>query len=532
MSVRQVPAVTVGPHTESEVLGSITPRLATPPLIIGPAGPCGCGCALTADTSYGFAAVEFAEDKLGRPAFAWQRWFMIHAGELNPDGSPRFRRVLLVVARQSGKTYVVECLSLYWLFVDKIESMLGTSTLTKYAKKPWKGAFDLAVKRKLPMPDRPHMKAIRKTAGEEEWWNDHDCHYAVAASNEEGGRSMSNQRVIADEFAKQHDYGAYSAAYYSMEAHEDAQYFGLTTPDPKGAPFNDLRAAAISYLEGGEGDPTLGLFEYSAAPGSSPTDVHALAAANPTMNRPGGKRGARLLNEARSAAAKGGELLRSFQIETMCMEIDDEDAPIKAADWAACLNVGSLDDLRDRVALCFDVAPSQQHATLYAAAMLPSGEVRVDVVTAWEGAGCPDRAARELPALVAKIKPRAFGWLPGGPAASVGAKLADRGLKGQTLWPPRGVPVAEIRGELTQVCMGFAQLAEAHKLLQSDDPLLNDDVKHALKMERPNGDWAFSRKGRGDCDAIYSAAGAAHLAQTLPPPSGKPRIILPRSARG
>jgi hypothetical protein len=515
------------------VLGSITPRLFTKPLVKGRKGPCGCGCALTEKTSYGFAAARFAEERLGRPLWGWQRWLAIHAGELTPLGLPRFRRIIVVVGRQSGKTVVVECLTLFWLFEETHSSVLGTSTLTKYAKKPWISSFRTALKvpeLRARMGEAPERKAIRKAAGEEEWWTAEDCHYAIAASNAEGGRSMSNKRVIADEFAKQYSYDAYGAAYYSMDAFEDAQYWALTTPDPKGVPFNDLRDAALSFIETGEGDPTLMLAEWSCPDGADPADLKALAMSNPTLNRPGGKSGARLLNEARAAVAKGGELLRTFQTEIMCLSLSDQDAVIDLAAWARCLSPGDLEAVRNRVALCFDVAPSLRHASLYAAAVMPDGRVRVDAVRAWDGVGAPDRAARELPELVARVKPRAFGWLPGGPAAAVGARLADRSQPGRrAAWPPPGVTVQEIRGELPQVAMGFSALVTADKVWHSGDELLDDNVRGAEKL--PRGDaWVFSRKGEGNVDALYAAAGAAHLAQTLPAPVGRPRILLPRNA--
>jgi hypothetical protein len=36
----------------------------------------------------------------------------------------------------------------------------------------------------------------------------------------------------------------------------------------------------------------------------------------------------------------------------------------------------------------------------------------------------------------------------------------------------------------------------------------------------------FSRKGEGHVDAAYAAAGAVHLARTLPAPVGKPRLVV------
>lgn len=48
----------------------------------------------------------------------WQKWLLIHALELNEDGSYRFKKVIVLVARQNGKTMLASVLSSWWLFVD------------------------------------------------------------------------------------------------------------------------------------------------------------------------------------------------------------------------------------------------------------------------------------------------------------------------------------------------------------------------------------------------------------------------------
>src|ERR1041384_5823800 len=87
------------------VLGSVTPRLFPAPLITGPPDDCPCGrCALTPETTYGFAVIVFARDVLKMPLDPWQEFLVIHAGELLADNRPRFKKILLIVARQNGKT--------------------------------------------------------------------------------------------------------------------------------------------------------------------------------------------------------------------------------------------------------------------------------------------------------------------------------------------------------------------------------------------------------------------------------------------
>lgn len=515
------------------VVDNVMPRYMTPPLVTGPPGPCGCGCALTPDTSYGFAADDFGRDVLLAPLDPWQRLAAIHAGELLPDGRPRFRRVVIVVSRQNGKTHLLVVLTLFWMFLDRQGVILGTSTQTKYAKEPWEKSHALALRTPDLAAELPagRMHGMRKVAGELEWRTADGARYHATTSNEEAGRSLSLDRVIADELARQFDYGPYSAALYAMRARYSAQWFGLTTPlDARSVVFNDLRKLAVDHIEHGGGDERLGLIEFSAPEDADPLDPRALLMANPNAVEefnpaaPHRPTIADLLNDARSAVKSGGEALIKFKTESMCITVTHANPAIDAAAWARCLDPGAIpDDLRRNVAMCIDVAPSMQHATLYAAAVLPDGRVRLDFVHEWAGTGCADAAGRELPGLIGgmSVKPRVVGWLPSGPAAALAASLADRSVKPggrRGTWPPRGVTVEEIRGELTAVAMGFAELVDARKAAQSADPLLDSQVSAAEKL--PRGDaWVFSRKGEGDCDALYAAAGAAHLARTLPPSS-------------
>ena len=129
----------------------------------------------------------------------------------------------------------------------------------------------------------------------------------------------------------------------------------------------------------------------------------------------------------------------------------------------------------------------------------------------------------ELPGLVKKIKPATIGWFPSGPAAAAAATLAER--KGRTSWPPPGVTVQEIRGEVTAVCMGLAEEVKGARVLHADEPLLTTHVTAAAKLWQGDA-WRFSRKGEGHCDAAYAGAGAVHLARTLPAGIGNVRLVV------
>jgi hypothetical protein len=499
------------PTSPPELLGRTEPRLWTPPLR-----------ELTPATSYGFEACEYAKD-IGRPLDPWQEFLVVHAGELLPDGRPRFRMVLVLVSRQNGKTEVLVVLSLFWLFKEKRKLVLGTSLLLDAAKESWEKAVELAEEHE-PLADQ--IATVRRANGEQTLTTVDKNRYKIAAANRRAGRSKTIDRLVMDEVREQDSFVAYNAAVPAMNAVYDGQAFLISNQgDDTAVVLDSLRKSAVAFIETGEGDPRLGLFEWSAPDGSDPEDVDALAQANPNLGINGGGRIEldNLLREARRAKEAGGEQLAGFRTEAMCMRVHVLDPAIDPDRWVLCkTEPRSMESMRDRVALCLDVSLDGQHATLAAAVVEPGGRVRLEVVKAWSGFGCTTLVRRELPAVVARVKPRVFGWYPNSPAAAVAADLADpKKRHGRRMaWPPPGVTVEEIRAEVPAVCMGLADLVNGRQIAHSDDELMNLHVSSAQKLWTGNT-WVFARKGSGPIDAAYAPAGAAHLARTLPPPRSK-----------
>jgi phage terminase large subunit-like protein len=57
--------------------------------------------------------IAFAEQMMGLTLFPWQKWLLLHALELNEDGTYRFRYVIVLIARQNGKSLVLLILALW-----------------------------------------------------------------------------------------------------------------------------------------------------------------------------------------------------------------------------------------------------------------------------------------------------------------------------------------------------------------------------------------------------------------------------------
>ena len=492
------------------VSGSPIPRLWTPPLR-----------ELTEETTYGYEVIDFA-DLIGWPLDPWQRWSVIHGGELLPDGRPRFRKLLILVARQNGKTVLARVLCLWWMFVQRVPLVIASHAARDKAKESWAKTIEMArsapeLAREVNWRHNPHLQV-----GEEVWSTLAGSHFRFGASNRRLARGDTAHRVQLDELREHKDFAAWDAAVYAMNAVPDGQAIAITNQgDARSVVLDDLRESALAFIETGQGDPGLGIQEWSAPNGAEVDDPAALAAANPNL-------GSRihpdaLMGQAIAAKLSGGAKLAGFKTEVLCQRVTLLDPAIDPGAWRDTGYDPDDPELyvdlalhRSRLALCFDVALDGSHATLMAAAVVDD-LVYVEVVERWAGFGCTAKLRADLPILVKRLHPRTLGWFPGGPAAAVAAALKAKRRTEAGVWPPPRVVVDLLQAEAPAVCMGLAEQVTTLQLRHPRDPMLDRHVEQSQKLHRGDG-WIFVRRGSEPIDGTYATAGAVHLARMLPPP--------------
>jgi hypothetical protein len=470
----------------SELLGSETPRLATEPLR-----------KLTRKTSRGFEVADFAEQVLGEPLLPWQRWLAIHALELDPAGGYRFRTVVATCARQSGKTSLMRAITLWRLYVDGAKLVLGVAQDLSIARETWQTAVDTA----KSIPDLAvEIERVGRVNGDEYLRLVGGGRYKISAANRSAGRGLSTDLLAMDEIREQRSWDAWSALSKTTMARSAGQTWAISTAgDDQSVVLRHLREAGLAGT-----DPSIAVFEWSAPEGCDLDDIEAWRMANPGMGH--------TVSVAAIRSALGTDPPNVFRAEVLNQWVDSLDGAIDPDAWRACQDAaGTLDAVRDRVALCLDVSPDLLSLSLVAAAVLDDGRVRVEVVASWDST---DACRRDLQGWLDRVKPRAFGYFPGGPAAALVADL--RGVR----------DAVELKGtEVTAACQGFAELVSSRRLLHPGDARLTAQSVGASKL--PSGDgFRFTRKGVGHCDSVYAAGGATHLARTLGPPRPKPLIVV------
>ncbi len=478
------------------VLGHEAARNFTPPLR-----------ELTPETSHGFRVIAFARIMLRVEPDPWQCWFWIHALELNPDGSYRFRTILLLVARQNGKTTAVQVLFLWALFTGRAQLAVGTAQDLGIARRTWHAAIKLA---RGDDELRDQIAAVRKANGQEMLELASGAEYIIQATNEDAGRGLQGVDLLhLDELRTHTDDGAWSALTKTTMARPNSLTICTSNAGSDvSVVLNRLHAAGLATVTGDRGaDPTLFLAEYSAPDGCDLDDPQARAMANPSL-------GHGRLSMAALDSAQALDPPAVYRTECLCQRVDVLDSAVDLTAWKASRDTAATIGIRAgespeafavrrktlRLAACVDVAPDGAHVTLAIAAMEPDGRVRIEIAAAWKST---QEARAELPALLKALKPKATAWFPNGPSAALAP----------TLRPLAGEHGALSGAKVAEVCMHFADLVRARRVLHSGDPLLDAHVGGAARLHSGDG-WRFTRSGSGHADAAYAAAGAVYLAVT------------------
>jgi cellobiose-specific phosphotransferase system component IIA len=317
--------------------------------------------------------IEFALTVLGIELYPWQKWLLIHALELNPDGTYRFRKVFVIVGRQNGKTTLLTVLTLFWLFMDADRHpehlpaheflILGTAQNLDLAEEAW----DSALKRCDPFPEEddemfvvPDLaaearKPVKKN-GSKALRLKNNARYEPRAASRMGGRGKSAARVVMDEMREQQTWDVWGSVSKTKNAIYDSQLWGISSAgDAKSIVLQALRAGLIksieawdTYVESGlqsieefanGHDIASALFEWSAPDGADLLDQEAIEQSNPSVgHRP-------MFYDSIRSDLLGDESEAVKRTEILCQWVTSLVKPyIDGAQWAELADPPMLDD--------------------------------------------------------------------------------------------------------------------------------------------------------------------------------------------
>lgn len=374
--------------------GTEQPRLWTPPLR-----------PLTPETSHGFNVIEFAKLFLGLTLYPWQQWLLIHALELNLDGTYRFRKLVVLVARQNGKSTLLMVLAMWWLFIDSDQFpehlpakdflVLGTAQNLDLAEEAWQKAVALCDPDDIgdDQVALPHLQALasrpRRQNGKRSLRLKSGAQYQVRAASRKGGRGKAACRIIMDELREQQNWDAWASISKTMNATFNSQLWGISNAgDSRSVVLVQLRTSLLKtldewerYVETGlvqaaqfanNHDLTSGLFEWSAPEGCELDDPDAILQANPSIGY-----GFMSWGMVMSDLANDPEAV--FRTEVLCQWVTAlVDTYIDPRAWQACIDRDSQPV--GRLMLGVDTSADRSKSYVAIAGIRADGLVHCEVI--------------------------------------------------------------------------------------------------------------------------------------------------------
>lgn len=449
------------------------------------------------------------------PLLPWQKWFLIHALELNEDRSFRFRTLLLLVARQNGKTFLLVLLILWRMVLDGSPLVIGTAQNLDVAEEAWAKAVAIVE----AIPDLEAIKAkVSKVNGKHSLTLTNKARYKVQAATRRGGRGFSGDLVILDELREHQTWDAWSAVSKTTMARKRAQAIGASNAgDIASIVLRHLRKVAIDALEGrkpneaveidGEeieiDDDSLGIFEWSAADGRAVTDRDGWAEANPSLGY--------TITEKAIAAACKTDPEWIFRTEVLCQFVNtSKGGPFPEGKWEATRDPASRRLEGAPLYACVDTSHNRTMTYIAIAAVREDGKWHVEIIAARAGTDWV------LP------------WFKARPGKFAAITMQTKGAPVSSLVPEfeeAGITLVEWAAENLGRASGILYDAvNDEKLRHRDQPAL--DIAAVSALTKPAGDaWLIDRKNSPeDAAPLVCIAAALWLMFTRPKPKPVPRI--------
>lgn len=301
--------------------------------------------------------------------YPWQRWLAIHALELKPNGFPRFRTIVVLVARQNGKSTFLQLLNLFAMYALGLKLVIGTAQNLDTAEEVWEGAIELAqahpeLDSEISNVARVNgKKALKLKSGER---------YKIAAATRRAGRGLTAELIDLDELREHQSFEAWSAITKTTRARAWAIIMCFSNAgDRTSVVLAHLRRVAHAAL----GDPdgfvadsevadkkagSVGIFEWSAEPGCDLEDRVGWQYANPSM-------GYSELSEDTILTELETDLENDFRTEVLCQWVDtitDSDDELNLTTWLRCQDDDKF--VGGKITIGIDAAPWSASASIVA----------------------------------------------------------------------------------------------------------------------------------------------------------------------
>lgn len=502
------------------LLGNDVPRVFTPPLR-----------ELTPETSLGYSLIAFAQ-MIGLPLLPWQQWLAIHMLELLPSGKFRFRTVILLVARQNGKSTFAQIVALFFMYIMEVPLVLSTAQNLDIAEEVWAGGVEMAQGHEELAAQIARVALVN---GKKSLDLISGSRWKVQTANRKGGRGLSGDLVFLDELREHQTWEAWSAISKTTMARDNSIVFALSNAgDISSIVLRHLRMQAHKVLGDPDGlwidaatgetikedvidlddeelpvDESLGIFEWSARPDRSVRDRAGWQEANPSLGY--------MITEKAILAALTSDPEWTFRTEVLCQWSSTTlETVFPAGTWEKGVDEQSA-FAPGPLFYGVDISWDRNMTFIAAAGHRADGKVHVEVVASRPGLEwvvpwleSKDRAHR----------PAAVVWQKAGAPVSTlteafetaADKPADSTFNRLHLIPWMGTELGRASGTIYDLIVGNADVPldeRETKLRHRPQPILDVAVR-AASIKTAGDSWMWDRsKSLADIAPLVAVTGAA-----------------------
>lgn len=477
-------------------LGAEVPRVYTPPLR-----------ELTPETSKGFECISFLENTLGWSLTPYQRWLYIHALELEPGTQLyRFDTLLIVIARQNGKTKWLLGLSLWRLYRDGVRLCLTTAQLLDYAEGTLREGVLEVQKSKVLMRD--YVKYF-ETNGKHKLRLSDNREWRAVAANRKGGRSLSAGLAILDELREHQNFDSWNAITPTTTAVPRSLVVAVSNAgDATSVVLNNLQDKATTRIKTGDTSNTkVFLAEYSVDPDADPMDRSQWPQANPAL-------GWLFPMSKLEGFLESQPTLEGFKTEHLCMRVEVlEPGCLDFDKWRELIDKKSKPAASADLYWAVDVSWDRKKAVIVVVGQTAQGRLHAEVVqagpgTKWVGKWLRERKLNEDSPFDGRFAIQGRG----APSASLADELEAELVDPEDPDSEKLFEVVRWQGpELAKSAGVLADFIDQEVYSHLDQPLLNEAVR--VVQAKVSGDaWYLDRrKSLGDASPVLALCAATWL---------------------
>jgi hypothetical protein len=452
--------------TSAALFGHPTPRIHTP---------------LNDLPSKGFELIDLAAE-VGVDLMPWQKFVLEHTHKVKPDGRWATPINTVVVARQSGKSFLMQVRILGGLFLWDEPLQIGSAHRLATSLEQFRQLVSL-----IETSDylAKQVKRIRWSHGSEEIETLKGTRFIVKAGGS-AARGVSRPETIhLDELREMHDMESFASLRYTLLAAKNPMVMAYTNAgDSHSIVLNMLRERGLAAASGAEDD--IGYFEWSA-----PTDEVSLenaAFANPALGH---------TIHPDNIKAVFNDPPDVVMTEVLCRWVQTISSVIGAAEWQNCQDEEVELDPEKLTWMAIDCSPDRRFAALVAAQKLGEEKFIVKLLHTWENAiQLDDRAIANEAAPYLRKYPLEWLLYSRRTSGAVAARLQ-----------PAGIPTFDMDAAYPQACDELLGAINSGRLRHKGQTDLTTQILSAVQLRRGDGGWVIGR--RASQAAVCAAVGAA-----------------------